>query len=64
MARLSSLRSCKKIFDMHTALFKRQIMVGAESFRPYAVSAKVVPTLGHFGLIWKVISFFLALVTF
>ena len=31
-----------------------QIMVGAESFRPCVVSA-----LGHFGLIWIVISFLL-----
>ena len=34
------------------------IMVGAASFRPCVVSAKVVSTLGHFGLIWIVISNF------
>ena len=33
-------------------------MVGSESFRPCVVSAKVVSALGHFGLIWIVISFF------
>ena len=32
-------------------------MVGAESFRPRVASAYVVSAMGHFGLIWIVISF-------
>ena len=38
-----------------------KIMVGAESFRPCVVSGYVVSALGHFSLIWIVISFFFCL---